>query len=199
MMKQKKQKSKPTYKIQFRRRRKGQTNYKSRLKLLKSDKPRLVVRRSLKYIRAQIVEYDAEGDKTIVSAISSELRGLGWKFACDNLPAAYLTGLLIGKRAKEKKVGEVVLDSGLYKSTRGSRIYAVVKGALDAGLKVPHDAEMLPSDERVNGKHIATQNEQATHLPDEVEKIKQKIVSEQKTTSVGQKGAKASDVKVKGE
>lgn len=174
-MKQKKRKLKPTYKMEFRRRRKGQTDYKSRLTLLKSDKPRLVVRRSLKYVRAQIVEYDAKGDKTIASAISSELRALGWKQACDNLPAAYLTGLLIGKRAKGMGVDEVVLDSGLHQSTKGSRIYAVVKGLLDSGIKVPHDSEMLPGEDRISGEHIAAHNKKAAQMPAEVEKIKQKI------------------------
>jgi large subunit ribosomal protein L18 len=171
-----KKKLKPTYKMHFRRRRESKTDYKNRLALLKSEKPRLVVRRSLKYVRAQIVEYEPTGDKTIVSAISSELRELGWNFACDNLPAAYLTGVLIAKKAKEKKVGEVVLDSGLYKSTKGSRVYAVVKGVLNGGLKVPHDAEMLPTDERVGGQHIATHDKKAAKMPAQVEKIKQKIM-----------------------
>jgi large subunit ribosomal protein L18 len=38
----------PTYKMPFRRRREGKTNYTKRLKLLLSRKPRLVVRKSLK-------------------------------------------------------------------------------------------------------------------------------------------------------
>ena len=141
----------PTFKMPFRRRREGKTNYKKRLKLLLSKKPRLVVRKSLKYIRAQIVEFDKKGDKTLASAFSRELKKLGWKYACDNLPAAYLTGLLIGKRALEKGISEAVLDMGLYPSTKGSRIYACVKGALDAGLKIPCSEDVLPSEERIKG------------------------------------------------
>ena len=175
-MRERKRKQKPTYKTHFRRRRLGKTDYHSRLALLKSGKPRLVVRRSLKYIRAQIVEYDAAGDKTIVSAMSSELRALGWKHTCDNLPAAYLTGLLIGKKAKEKKVGQVVLDSGVYQSTKGSRIYAVVKGAIDAGLNMPHKAGVLPSDDRISGKHIESHNKKAAGMSADIEKIKQRIL-----------------------
>lgn len=176
-MKTKKRRLKPTHKMHFRRRREGKTNYKKRLTMLKSRKPRLVVRKSLKYIRAQIVEYHKEGDKTIASATSRELNTLGWKFACDTMPASYLTGLLIGKKAKEKKIGEIVLDAGLYPSTKGSRIYAVVRGVVDAGLKVPHDADMLPSEDRISGKHIATNNKKFSDLPTEFEKIKQKIMS----------------------
>ncbi len=167
----------PTFKMPFRRRREGKTNYKRRLKLLLSKKPRLVVRKSLKYIRAQIIEFDKKGDKTLVSAFSRELKKLGWKFACDNLPAAYLTGLLVGKRALEKGINEVILDMGLYPSTKGSRIYACVKGALDAGLKIPCSEEVLPSEERIKGMHIANYLEKFKDLPEEFEKIKEKILS----------------------
>ena len=165
-------KLKPTYRTPFRRRREGKTDYKKRLRLLLSKEPRLVVRKSLNYIRAQIIQFDKAGDKTLATANSKELKKLGWKFACDNLPAAYLTGLLIGKRTLKKKINEVVLDSGLYPSVKGSRIYAMVKGALDAGLKVPYDEKISPSEERIKGMHIKKFKE----LPVEFEKIKKKIL-----------------------
>lgn len=38
----------------------------------------------------------------------------------------------------------------------GARVFAVLKGATDAGLNVPHDEEILPSDERIKGQHIAS-------------------------------------------
>jgi len=173
-------KLKPTYRMPFKRRRLGKTDYKKRLKLLLSKKPRLVVRKSLRYIRAQIVEFDKKGDKTLVSASSQELKKLGWKFACDNLPSAYLTGLLIGKKALEKEINEVIPDLGLYPSIKGSRIYAVIKGTIDAGLKVPCDDSILPSEERIKGMHIANYLEKFKNLPEEFEKIKQKILSEKK-------------------
>lgn len=162
----------------FKRRRLGKTDYKKRLKLLLSKKPRLVVRKSLKYIRVQIIEFDKGGDKTLVSASSQELKKFGWKFACDNLPSAYLTGLLIGEKALEKGIKEVILDIGLYPSTKGSRIYAVAKGALDAGLKLPISEGVFPSKERIKGIHIANYLEKFKNLPEEFEKIKQKILSE---------------------
>jgi large subunit ribosomal protein L18 len=148
-------KTKPTCKMPFRRRREGKTDYRLRLVLLKSNKPRLVVRRSLNYITAQIVEYHEVGDKTVASASSRQLEGMGWNFAADNTPAAYLTGLLIAKKAAEKGIKSAILDGGLYKSSKGSRIYAVVKGAIDGGLNVPVDEEVLPTKERLNGSHIA--------------------------------------------
>jgi large subunit ribosomal protein L18 len=161
----------PKYKMQFKRRRIGKTDYKKRLKLLSSDKPRLVVRRSLNYMTAQIIKFDKKGDVVLAGVTSKELKKLNWKLACDNLPAAYLTGLLIGKLSQKNKIGEAILDSGLYPSTKGNRIYAVVKGAVDAGLKIPIDESILPSDDRIKGKHISEA------VGKEFETVKQKILS----------------------
>ena len=156
----------------FKRRKEGKTDYEQRLKLLKSGKPALVVRKSLKYITAQISEFDKKGDKILASVTSRELKKMGWTFSCDNLPAAYLTGLMIGKKSLDKKINGAVLNSGIYTSVKGSRIYAVVRGAKDAGLDVPVDEEILPTDERINGSHI----EKFKNMPSEFEKIKGKIV-----------------------
>lgn len=141
--------------VGFRRKRKGLTNYKKRLKLLLSHKPRLVVRKSSRNICAQIIEYGKEGDKVLISVNSGHLDKLGWKCSKGNVPSSYLVGLLIGKKAKEKGIKDVVLDMGLQKSIRGSRIYALLKGVLDAGIIAPHSKDMLPSEERIKGAHIA--------------------------------------------
>ncbi len=144
----------PRYRMPFKRRLKGQTDYKTRLKLLLSKKPRLVVRKSLKHMKAQVIEFNPKGDRVIISATSQELKKLGWEGSTSNVPSAYLVGLLIGKKALKKKVKSVVLDSGLQSNVKGSRIYAVLKGALDAGLDVPHSPDVLPPDERIKGMHI---------------------------------------------
>jgi len=145
----------PTYRIHFRRRREGKTNYKKRLKLLLSEKPRLVYRKTLKYIIGQIINFDKKGDVTLVGITSKILKKYGWKFACDNTPASYLTGYLLGKMALSKGVKEAVLDIGLYTSTKGGRMYAFAKGAIDAGLNVPCNEEMFPSEDRIKGLHIS--------------------------------------------
>lgn len=165
----------PRYKMPFKRRREGKTDYEQRLALLKSGKPSLVIRKSLNYITAQIIDFDKKGDKVLIAATSRELKKLGWNFACDNLPAAYLTGLLIGKKSLDKKINDVVLNSGLYTSVKGSRIYAAAKGSNDAGMNVAVDDEMLPDDERIKGSHIAAV-EKFKSLPAEFEKIKGKII-----------------------
>ncbi len=141
--------------VQYRRKREGKTDYRNRLRLIKSGKPRLVVRRSLQGIWLQIVEYSPIGDKVVAAAHSNELRKLGWTQNNGNIPSAYLTGLLMGKKAAAKKIKEAVLDMGLYQSIKGNRIYAAVKGAIDGGLKVPSSAEMMPPESRLNGEHIS--------------------------------------------
>lgn len=168
----------PTYKMQFKRRRLGKTDYQQRLQLLSSKKPRLVVRKTSKYIIAQIVEFNTKGDKTILSANSRALKKLGWNFSCDNLPAAYLTGLAIGKSTKQKNIEEVSLDVGLSRSTKGNKIYAVAKGAQDAGLKINLSQEVFPSEERIRGMHIASYQDKFKDLPATFEKIKQQIIGE---------------------
>lgn len=169
-------KLKPTYRAPFKRRHDGKTDYKRRLKLLMSKKPRLVVRRTLKYVRVQMVEFDNAGDRTIVATDSGELKKMGWKFACDNMPAAYLTGLLVGKKSLKTGVKEAVLDAGLYTSTKGSKVYAIVKGAVDAGLMVPCDEKMFPPEEKIRGVHIAGYVKTCKELPEEFDKIKEKIL-----------------------
>jgi large subunit ribosomal protein L18 len=153
--------------VQFRRKKEGKTNYKKRLKLLLSNKPRIVIRPSLKYINVQIVEYHPKGDKTIVAANSRELEKFDWKFSKNNIPAAYLAGFLLGKKAVKKKVKEAILDIGLRTPTKGSKIFACLKGAVDAGVNVPFSGHILPSEDRITGKHIA-----------EYSKKNQKIFSE---------------------
>jgi large subunit ribosomal protein L18 len=127
----------------------------------------------------QIVEYSASGDKIAVSAHSSELKKLGWGMGCGNIPASYLTGYLLGKKAAGKNIKECIVDTGLYPSIKGSRIYAALKGAVDAGMKVPFSKEILPPEGRIKGKHIAEFGKKAKEIhknqfsksnPDNIEK-----------------------------
>ncbi len=141
--------------VPFRRKREGRTYYKKRLKIIISNKCRLVVRKSLKNICASIVKYSPEGDKVLIAVSSSSLGKLGWKGGTGNLPSAYLTGLLAGKKSIENGIKEAVLDIGFSNSVKGSRLYAALAGALDSGLRIPFNAEVLPPTERISGEHIA--------------------------------------------
>ena len=135
----------------FRRRKEGKTDFRQRLRLLLSQKPRVVVRKSLKNIVVQLVYPSEQGDVTLSSAISSELKKFGLK-KTGNTSAAYLTGLLFGLRAT-KVSKDAVLDIGLQTSSPGSKIYAALKGMTDAGMNIPHDPIMFPPEKRIQGEN----------------------------------------------
>jgi large subunit ribosomal protein L18 len=143
-----------TYRVPLRRRREGKTDYQSRKALVLSGKPRLVPRSSGKNIAVQIIVAKPQGDEVLAAAHSRELKKYGWKDPTGNVPAAYLTGLLCGLKAKAKGVAEAVLDIGLVAPTKGAKVFAALGGVLDAGVDVPHDEAKIAK-ERSEGKHIA--------------------------------------------
>lgn len=147
----------PRYSVKFRRRRECRTDYRMRKIMIMSHAIRLVERCSSRNIVLQVVKSLPEGDTTLVSAWSREIAELyGWKAYCGNLPAAYLTGFLLGHKALFKGVESAILDLGLKNPPPGARLYAALKGTVDAGLQVPHDEMVLPKDSRITGEHIAT-------------------------------------------
>ena len=160
----------PQYNLRFRRRRSGRTNYAKRRKLIASGSARLVVRPSNKHIAAQIVRAEPLGDHVLASAHSSELKEFGWNAPCGNLPAAYLTGFLAGRRAKAEGVTEAVLDIGLHARGPGSRIFALAKGAIDGGLNLPHDDSALPTTERIHGQHVENYSKKLAAEPERYKK-----------------------------
>jgi len=162
--------------VPYRRKLSGRTNYRKRLKMLVSGSSRLVVRTSNKHIMVQVVDYSENGDHVIITAKSSELKQLGWDLATSNLPAAYLTGLLAGQKAKAKKATEAIADLGLQTPAHGSRLYAAIKGAIDAGMKIPCDESVFPPEDRLKGKHIADYNKKASGMLKSFDDVKSKIL-----------------------
>ncbi len=162
----------PTYKVKFKRRRKGFTDYKKRLALLKSKEPRIVVRKTNNSVVVQIVEYQPKGDKTVAAFTSTALKKLGWKGHCGNIPSSYLTGFACAKKGLKAGVKKAVLDIGIATPIHGSGVFAALMGAIDAGLEVPVENEILPSKERVQGKHIGEETAK------NVEEVKSRIEKE---------------------
>ena len=121
--------------------------------------------------QVQILKPEISGDKVIASAHSRFLLKDGWKGSRKNIPAAYLTGYFAGKKALSKGVDSAIVYSGTRKYTQ--RMAAVVKGVVDAGMKVPSDEETFPPEERISGEHLKVKNDIAT--------VKSKIDSEVKT------------------
>lgn len=152
----------------YRRKLEGKTNYKKRLKYLVSSRLRMVIRRSNKAVYVQIVEYSENGDKTITSVTSRELAKLGYKGSYKNTSTAYLTGLLIAKKLKDKSIKDVLPDLGFYSPISGSLVFAVIKGAKDGGLNLKIDDSILPSEARIKGEHLKSNQN--------FEEIKKKIL-----------------------
>jgi len=144
----------PRYRVKLRRRREGKTNYYARREMLKSTKTRLVIRRSTKHMRVQFVNALPDGDITLVDTSSYGLKNFGWKLNGNNIPSAYLTGYLAGKRAKDMGINDAILDIGLQSNTRGSRIYSGLKGVLDAGVSIPTGDDIFPEEDIIKGDHI---------------------------------------------
>ncbi|MBI2110279.1 50S ribosomal protein L18 [Candidatus Woesearchaeota archaeon] len=140
--------------VHVKRKRTKKTNYAKRLGYVKSQKTRLVIRPHTNNITIQFVKYEPKSDKILVTTHSQELRKINWHYHLGNIPSSYLTGLLCGVKAKQKNVHEAILDTGLHKSSKGSRIYAALKGVIDAGIHVPHSEEILPDKEAIEGKKI---------------------------------------------
>ena len=140
--------------IPFRRKREGRTDYHKRLKLLKSGKPRLVLRVTNKNLIAQLIEFDHVGDKVIFGVTSKALSNFGWNFSKNNLPAAYLFGLYVGRLCKKHNATDFVVDFGLRKFQQKGRVSAFLKGLADVGISTSHDEDVFPDADRISGKHI---------------------------------------------
>ena len=151
-----------------RRRKEGKTDYKARYSLLKSKRPRAIVRKTNRYIIGQIIESEVAQDKIIIGAHSKELLNKGWpdklQGSLKSLAACYLTGYLLGKKSKDIK--EAIIDFGLQRNIKKSRLFAFIKGLIDAGVKVPHKPASLPTEEDLE------KNEKTRSL---ISKVKEEI------------------------
>ncbi|MFH1520656.1 MAG: 50S ribosomal protein L18 [Candidatus Micrarchaeota archaeon] len=140
----------PSFRVYFRRRRDGKTNFAKRLALVSGGKTRMVVRRSNKGIIVQFVNFDPKGDKTLVTLSGSHLsKTYKWQ-SKRNVWTAYLVGLMAAKVAQKKGVKEAILDMGMYTPSKGSVIFAAQKGAADAGVVISYDKEKVPEEKISN-------------------------------------------------
>ena len=142
-----------TYVQTLKRIRSDKTNYRKRAALLIGRHSFVTVKVSDKNVAAQVLKPTPTGDIVIASAHSRELAKQDWKGAFNNLPACYLTGLLMGKKTLEKGVKNAVLYVG--KDHFTSRVAACLKGIVDSGVTMPVSEESLPPEERITGRHIA--------------------------------------------
>ena len=141
-----------------RRRRENKTDYGKRIKLLKGGVPRIVFRKNNKYIIAQYVTSKQAQDKIEFGIISKDLISHGWpkenQGSLKSIPAAYLTGFLMGKKITEKALENPIIDFGMNRMLYKTKTYAFLKGVIDSGIKIDSKEEIFPEQERIQGKHM---------------------------------------------
>ena len=131
-----------------------------------TPKYRFIVRFTNRDIVCQIAYATLAGDVVVCSAYAHELPRYGLNAGLTNYGAAYATGLLLARRTLNKfgldklyegnteEIGEdynveaadegprpfrALLDTGLKRTSTGSKVFAALKGAVDGGLDVPHN------------------------------------------------------------
>ena len=117
--------------LPFRRRRDGATDYRRRMRLLRSGAPRAVVRISNTRTLCQLVTYDADGDQVLMTVTGSDLVATyGWSesHSRKSVPASYLVGYALGKAATAAGHEEAILDIGLARASPGGRVFADPQG-----------------------------------------------------------------------
>ncbi|MFH1307876.1 MAG: 50S ribosomal protein L18 [archaeon] len=146
-------------KVNKRRRKERVTDYKSRLNLLKSGLPRVVFRKSNKFIIGQYIKSEKAQDSIIAGATSKDLLDYGWPIelrgSLKSLTASYLTGFLLGRKIIDKE-GEsrAIFDIGLLRNIAKSRAYAFLKGVIDSGVIINHNEKMFPIEDKIQGNHL---------------------------------------------
>jgi len=141
-----------------RRRKENKTDYLKRLKLLKSKMPRIVFRKTNKYIIAQYVTSKQAKDKVEIGLSSKQLIKYGWpkefQGSLKSIPASYLTGFLIGKKIIKEKRETPIVDFGMIKVLHKTKLFAFLKGLIDAGIKIKYKKDVFPNDEKITGKNL---------------------------------------------
>ena len=135
------------------RRRQKKTDYLKRIKLLKSRRPRMVFRRTNKYIIAQYIVSKEARDSIKVGISSKILLKYGWPKekigSLKSLSASYLTGYLMGKKILKDKLQEPIVDFGMIRTIHKTKVFAFLKGLIDSGLKIACKEEAFPEESRI--------------------------------------------------
>jgi len=145
-----------------------------------TPKFRLILRFSNKNISCQAAYTTLSGDKICCHAYARELPNYGLTVGITNYSAAYCVGLLCARRClssfaldkiysgvdsvtgTDSKLEPVnagprpftlIIDTGLKKTSTGSKIFGILKGALDGGVKIPHNEKRFVGYEKITKKY----------------------------------------------
>lgn len=143
---------------QKRRRKENKTDYLKRLKLLKGEKPRIVFRKTNRYIISEYTESKEAQDKVIIGFDSRKLNEYGWpknaQGSLKSITASYLTGYLMGKTIMKQKLENPIVDTGMNRMLHKNKIYAFIKGLIESGIKISCKKECFPEESRIKGNHL---------------------------------------------
>jgi large subunit ribosomal protein L18 len=143
---------------QKRRRKENKTDYLKRLKLLKGETPRIVFRKTNKYIISEYTVSKEAQDRVVFGMDSRKLNEYGWpknaQGGLKSITAAYLTGYLTGKTIIKQKLDTPILDAGMNRMLHKNKIYAFLKGVIDSGIKINCAKEFFPEESRIKGDHL---------------------------------------------
>lgn len=137
-----------------------------------APKYRFCVRITNSKVICQVMYSSLEGDHIMADATSMELKPYGITVGLTNYSAAYCTGLLCARRLlkslkmdtlfesveatgedyhveeantnSDRQPFKALLDVGLVRTTRGNKVFAVMKGACDGGMHIPHSPKRFP-------------------------------------------------------
>ncbi len=135
-------------KVAKRRRRENKTDYLARKTMLKGEKPRLVFRKTNKYVIAQYVLSKEAKDAVTIGLTSKILLKHGWpeenKGSLKSIPASYLTGYFMAKKILKDKLETPIMDLGMIRTVHKTKVFAFIKGLQDAGLEISCDEKAFP-------------------------------------------------------
>jgi len=145
-------------KVSKRRRKENKTDYLNRIKLLKSNIPRVVFRKTNKYLIVQYVESKNAQDTIKIGITTKDLSKYGWpnefKGSLKSIPASYLIGFLMAKKISKEKLEKPIIDFGMARTLHKTKIYGFIKGLMDGGIHVSDKENIFPEEDRIKGKSL---------------------------------------------
>ncbi len=160
-------------KVSKRRRRENKTDYLNRMNLLKSNTPRIVFRKTNRYLIVQYVQSKNAQDSIKIGFTTKDLNKYGWpnefKGSLKSIPAAYLVGLLMAKKITKEKLEKPIIDFGMIRTLHKTKIYGFIKGLTDGGMNISDKENIFPEEDRIKGKDLKKD------FSGEFEKIKSNI------------------------
>lgn len=156
-----------------------------------SRKYRLVARKTCTKVIAQIIYSTMTGDRVMCAAESTELKKHGITAGLTNYSASYATGLLLARRLlkqvgldsmyaansdingeyfnvdediQEKRPFKALLDVGIKSTTTGAKVFAVMKGACDGGINVPHKTKRFPGYTKQKAEEVTNKRGKAVDV-----------------------------------